>query len=344
MGSTDREKNLEIEPLTSSRGWKKHAIQYRMLATRETSWDPEKDVRVNMNVRLDGCIVPDTGNIGARVSYSHVVVLDDFVDAACRLRLLNHLVETNESDGSIKLRNTWWNRLTSDMVGSKPTWGVTDACVTSMCQEHEDAVIEIQSRLTKLYPEFDIAFMPSGSIQENNEDGKQGGNCASMLVNAAVEGDTYIYHVDADPSSFPEGSSWTQEYGNYFNGEPGKPLFVSLVMYLNDEWKMNDAADTLVLDTGTDTGVFIRPKPGRVVLMHQDIVHRLSPPSTRAGGQPRLSIVWKLVFIPKQQNTTNMGGYCSIARKEFGHVCSFGSAARVDSVLRGLLSPHDPSL
>lgn len=336
MDSEKDQSNAVIGKPSPSVG--RRTIQCKMLATKETGWDPEKDLRVSMNVRLDGCIVPDAGNIGARVSYSHVVVLDDFIDDTCRTSLLKHLAHIDNTGGSIRLREEWWDRKTSDMNGTMPNWGVTDACIASMYQEHHDAMVEIQSRLTKLYPEFDIAFMPSESIQIENEqsDDVNPGNCASTLVNAAVHGDTYVYHIDADPSSFPTGSPWAEEYGDYFNGEPGKPLLVSLIIYLNDEWKMDAAADTLILDTSTDTGVFVRPKPGRVVLMHQDIVHRISAPSTLAGDNPRFSIVWKLMFIPKQQHH-EQSGYISIARKEFGQVCSFGSAARVDSVLRGLL-------
>ena len=33
-------------------------------------------------------------------------------------------------------------------------------------------------------------------------------------------------------------------------------------------------AETLFLDTATDTGVVVRPKPGRAVLMDQDVLHR----------------------------------------------------------------------
>ena len=43
-------------------------------------------------------------------------------------------------------------------------------------------------------------------------------------------------------------------YGDYFNGEPGRPLLVSLLLYLNDEWRREWGADTLFLDGQTDTG------------------------------------------------------------------------------------------
>ena len=39
----------------------------------------------------------------------------------------------------------------------------------------------------------------------------------------------------------------------------------------------------------------VRPKSGRAVLMDQDILHRVSAPSSAAGGRPRYSLVWKLV-------------------------------------------------
>ena len=37
-----------------------------------------------------------------------------------------------------------------------------------------------------------------------------------VLANAAVPGDAFQWHVDADPSDLME-SAWTQEHGRYFN-------------------------------------------------------------------------------------------------------------------------------
>ena len=56
--------------------------------------------------------------------------------------------------------------------------------------------------------------------------------------------------------------------------EPGKPLFFSLLLYLNPAWTRHYDAETLFLDTATDTGIVVRPKQGRVVLMDQDVLHR----------------------------------------------------------------------
>ena len=65
--------------------------------------------------------------------------------------------------------------------------------------------------------------------------------------------------------------------------------------------------------------------------MDQDVLHRLSPPSQLAGGCPRYSLVWKLVFLPKQT-----AQQCSIARPEWGSPTNLGSAARLQNVKRML--------
>jgi hypothetical protein len=61
-------------------------------------------------------------------------------------------------------------------------------------------------------------------------------HCDVFVANAAVHGDGFRWHVDADPSSFPADCPWTDVYDDYVNGEPNKPLFVSALVYLNDTW------------------------------------------------------------------------------------------------------------
>lgn len=83
-------------------------------------------------------------------------------------------------------------------------------------------------------------------------------------------------------------------------------------------------------------GVFVRPKPYRVVLMDQDVAHRLSTPSA-AANRPRYSLVWKLVMLPKEQGCPQQqqpqqrqdAVAACIARKEWGQPTYFGSAAHV---------------
>jgi hypothetical protein len=41
-------------------------------------------------------------------------------------------------------------------------------------------------------------------------------DCNQFVANAAVHGDSFSWHVDADPWDLPE-SAWTQQHGHYFN-------------------------------------------------------------------------------------------------------------------------------
>lgn len=380
-------------------------FDFKYLATHPTSWDP-KSLEIPLNIRLDGCIVPSSSaSEGARISFSHVVVLDGLVDDPTRQEIQRILVSTdddggdsNNVDGVRHLPSEKWERKTADMAGAAPTWGLRPHVLGSLLgakqQETEDgsaasvpdAILEIQSRLVKLYPEYRIAYLPSQAIQTctqqdtgresdqeeeelhlqqnrtpdakrvklNTKDDKEilsktkqsntsssNVDCTAILANAAAQGDTFRYHVDADPTSFPP-SSWTQSFGEYFNGEPGKPLLITLLIYIDDRWERDWGGETLFLDATTDTGISVRPKPGRAILMEQDIVHKVNPPSSLAEGRLRLSLVWKLAFIPRNTNFNRRGGGggegVRLARSEWGQPTSFGSAVRVDAVKRQLLA------
>ena len=352
------------------------------VATHPTPWDPAA-LRVSMNLRLDGCIVPSERE-GARLSYSHLAVLDDFLDDATRRELRDFLVAPQEEGGvdTDKDKDTAqdsgagavpvdrWERGTADMAGAAATWGIKPHVLAALAEGRPRAVVEVQSRLQRLYPEYTIVHMPSAAIQGGGGGGggeEEGSgeeeptaaarkrarhespdtitaaaappstvDCCAFLANAAVAGDSFRYHVDADPSCFPPGP-WTGTFGHYANGEPGKPLLVTLLVYLNEEWERDWAGETLFLDGGTDTGVFVRPRAGRAVLMDQDVLHRVSAPSAAAGGRARLSLVWKLAFLPRGE-----GGRCCVARREWGPPVSFGSAARVEAVKRQLAQELPP--
>jgi hypothetical protein len=232
-----------------------------------------------------------------------------------------------------------WEKQTADMAGASATWGLRPHVLQALATGHPGAIIEVQSRLAKLYgDDYDIVHLPSEVIQSGQSSSLEGNidktdvDCSAFLANAAAAGDSFRFHVDADPTSFPSPSDWTAVFGDYFNGEPGKPLLVSLLIYLDDRWDRDWAAETLFLDSGTDTGVFVRPKAGRVVLMDQDVLHRMSPPSQAlAGGRLRLSLVLKLAFLARSAGVTPC-----LARPQWGSPVSFGSAAHVDAVTRQL--------
>ena len=384
-------------------------FEFKYIATHPTSWDPNS-LEIPLNIRLDGCIVPSSSAAeGARISYSHVVVLDGLVDDDTRRAIQKILVNTNNNDrvnddGVRHLPHEKWERKTADMAGAPPTWGLRPhilgnllGCNPDNQQEEKqdgasssvpDALLEIQSRLVTLYPEYQIAYLPSQAIQtrtrhddedfenvmdqeEEEEDHLQKSSapeskrvkrvneyekeehsssvdCSAILANAAAHGDTFKYHVDADPMSFPP-SSWTRSFGEYFNGEPGKPLLVTLLVYINERWERDWGGETIFLDAATDVGICVRPKPGRAILMEQDVVHKVNPPSSLAEGRFRLSLVWKLAFIPKNINYNRKTGGADgcggegvrLARREWGQPTSFGSAAKVDAVKKQLLAERN---
>lgn len=60
--------------------------------------------------------------------------------------------------------------------------------------------------------------MPSEMIQESQSNEEVKYDCDKFVANAAVYGDQFQWHVDADPWTFHEDSKFVQRFGNYFNG------------------------------------------------------------------------------------------------------------------------------
>lgn len=366
-------------------------LPLRYLRGRHTLWRPQNS-KPTLNVRLDGRIVQSAAG-GARISYSNIVVLDDFIDEATRIALLGFLTkpadhsEGKSADGAATasgwaaaaeavapfangeaaaaatesnaaaasaaaaeavLPQDKWERRTADQAGYAATWGVKEHVLRLLARSELPAVQEVHARLLRLYPDMDIAHMPSDLIQQSAAQPPPGEaeaqaeaadhgiaqhavDCDQFVANAAVAGDTFAWHIDADPAGFPR-SPWTDAFGDYCNGEPGRPLFVSLILYLDNTWRRDWDAETLFLDSLSDVGVVVRPKRCRAILMDQDVLHRLSAPSPFAG-RPRFSLVWKLVFVPRSAQQT-----ACLARPEWGPPTSFASAARMDAVCRAVLS------
>lgn len=325
-------------------------------------WDPAS-VNIAMNLRMDAAFVPRADGDGARVSYSHVVVLDNFFTEVQRVAMLAAIADddTANSQGGPGPPSHKWERRTADGAGLPPTWGLQPDAMAQLqaCDAGTPlgrAMREVHGRLCALYPHYLIGHMPSEAIQgaamvEDEQGGAEGEveedtptvqetgcegygddqpppkrarrqvDCGRFVANAAVAGDCFQWHIDADPSAFWPGA-WVERFGHYFNGEPGRPLLVTLLLYLDDEWPRGFDAETLFLDGGSDTGVLVRPRAYRAVLMDQDVLHRLSVPSA-AAGRPRYSLVWKLVFCARDAVTP------CIAQPAWGVPVDFGTAARM---------------
>ena len=328
-----------------------------------TSWPDGEDgisifnpgsVSIAMSLALDRADVGSSTSVGGiRSDASKIVVLDNVVCDPLRRDLLKEMCGDRETNGF----DAWidseppeglWSRDTYDTLdtdtpstsGSSSlesaearntsSWGLTEEQLAKVARS--SAVKTLRARIQRLYPEYEVLPMSADSLEPEGIPGSWGGlRIKTAVGNAAVNGEDFSWHLDMDPSSVDPTSPWAERFGLYVNRERNKPLFVSALVYLNPNvWPASYDAETMFLDPGTGTGVFVRPQPGRVVLMDQDVVHRVSAPS-KAAGVPRYSLVLKLVFHPKVMIPTNIhDDLDGITRKEWGEPVLFGSAAGFD--------------
>ena len=199
------------------------------------------------------------------------------------------------------------------------SYGLTDDALEEICEENPPPTVfqEFESILSRLFPDFVVTRLPEAVL---------GGGVTPLTANAPCFGQSFDYHIDADPYSAPP-SPWTDVYGRYANRATGKPRFISCLIYVNDEWDGSQwGAPTRFLDVATDTEVDIIAKPGRVVLMDQDITHTVVAPLEAAGKRPRYSLVWKLILHPKRRDQ-NMRDLCG-SHKGWPDPLLVGSAKR----------------
>lgn len=272
----------------------------------------------------------------------HLVVLDGLLPPEERQQLLDWLTSSGHNHSGPPPQDKW-EMSCVDRPGDQETWGL-QVDVLSLLRERPPApVVALQARLAALYPEYTVCHMPAQQISDSGgADPDSDTPLSSFVGNAVMPGDPCHWHLDADPSAIPPHSPWIHNFGYYHNREPHRPLFVSVLLYLNDAWAEDFHAETLFLDPETQLGLFVRPAPGRVVLMDQDVAHRISAPSRQAPG-PRYSLVWKLVLVPKatpgagaDDGTTTL---LSICRPEWGEPVRIGSASRACGVRARQLKP-----
>jgi hypothetical protein len=143
----------------------------------------------------------------------------------------------------------------------------------------------------------------------------------AIVYNASDETSKFRYHIDGDPMTLlhPK-SAFAEAYGgNYANRAPMgyaknknekvciKPRFISLLVYLNDEWDPEWGGETKFLDEDSQIGLLVAAKPGRVVLFDSDVKHSACattmPPrddESNNKNKKRFSLVMKLIALPKK--------------------------------------------
>jgi len=285
---------------------------------QSTAWEPSM-MKVTQNLALDGARVSFCDAAGEVLSEkwdtSSVVVLDDLFGEPERAAIMKTLLGPSGSDSDPEPPSERWSKrglYDGHGVAAAAGWGLKSHYMDQLLGN--SGVLEIQSRLAKIYPEYTICHIPYVDIGA----GGQSAVAEPMVANAPVVGESFEWHVDADPRMLPD-SPFVTRWGRYPNRQPGKPLFVSLLVYLNSHWQSNWEAPTMFLDLETDTCMAVLPKLGRAVLMDQDVTHKVCAPAASAG-RPRYSVVWKLLLMPRENAPL------SIAHQQWGAPTMFGSA------------------
>jgi hypothetical protein len=262
----------------------------------EVAEDTSVHEMVTAIVEIDKGLVLDVYTRKEYFDTSNIMIFDNFIDNNLRERLLDVILKRDGSwddkskgpDPRIFSRGALND--TPDQEHEEATcWGMKEEYIVDLCYNNHDAIKEVEQKLSVLFPDFIVSRMPEAVY----------GNVSPLTVNAPTFGDAFSVHIDADPNTTP-ASPWTDVFGRYYNRNAGKPRFVSCLLYLNDEWHQDWGATTKFFDPPTGETFEVTPKPGRCIIMDQDIQHSVVSPTSLAGEQPRYSIVWKLILHPKR--------------------------------------------
>ncbi len=101
-----------------------------------------------------------------------------------------------------------------------------------------------------------------------------------LLCSACVPYHTLAEHVAVVLSSWDRSDGVVESCSSAAKAmlvSAGRPLLVSLLLYLDTKWPRQWDAETLFLDDDTDIGIVVRPKCFRAVLMDQVI--NVKPPA-----------------------------------------------------------------
>ena len=319
---TPNEVDSDVDLLHAARA--AHAEQWdlqRPVSRTPTTWTASR-AREVMHVELDGAI------INGRWDCSTVAVYDGVIDDDLRSRLLGLLGSAAGWQPDAGPDVLCWERegfrdVLGDESEGAPSWGLTDDALGRLCSQSPTPgpVLELQSRLQLLIDAANpgvactVCRMPPAAL------GDEVPPLAANAPTAAEDRAAFNWHIDADPMLLPP-SPWTDYYSRYPNRDPGRPRFVTALLYLPAEWRAEWGAPTRFLDTPTARVLETTPSPGRLILMDQDITHSVTAPNALAGDRPRYSLVLKLVVHPPD------GGPLITPRLARSEAVLFGSAAR----------------
>jgi hypothetical protein len=290
----------------------------------------------SLRYEVDGATVKDGLQDESIWDTSSVLVFDELVSADLRRRMLEVVLGQggehwdDANDGPDPSRWSEGGLIDLPEEGEEDTlvsddsipvsYGLTDEALEEICQDDPvpTAFEEFEKILVALFDDVAVTRLPEAVL---------GAEVTPLTANAPCYGQCFNDHIDADPFFAPP-SPWTDVFGRYANRATGKPRFVSCLVYLNDQWDASEwGAPTRFFDVATETAVDISPKPGRVVVMDQDVTHTVVAPLKAAGKCPRYSLVWKLVLHPKVHNQ-DMRRLAGTHHAEWPEAVFIGSAKR----------------
>ncbi|KOO31450.1 hypothetical protein Ctob_012260, partial [Chrysochromulina tobinii] len=124
-----------------------------------------------------------------------VVVLDGLVDDALRAELLGELLgDASTALLSVTPPSSRWERTTIDGEGLPRTWGLKPSLLEALERRPPACVVEVQARLAKLFPEFDIGHLPDVAAGAPRAAGSASYHATSFVANAPVWGDAFQWH------------------------------------------------------------------------------------------------------------------------------------------------------
>ena len=276
-------------------------LRKRVAVDASSTWDPDSVTPV-AHVEIDGAVT-DEGEFDV----SRLVVLDGLVDEPLRRDLLGLLGDAGDGRGDPD-PSVWTKDLYREQVldedgnevppppGAKACWGLDGDYLMALCEEDEaipPPILELQTRLTKyLDPRITLCRVPPACLGEE---------ILPVAANAPQHKDgwdAFDWHIDGDPAQHPP-SPWTDAFGVHGNRRPGKPRFISCLVYLPAEWEEAWGAPTRYFDPPTGEIFEVSPQPGRVAIYDQDITHSVTCPNEKAEDRPRYSLVVKFVLHPE---------------------------------------------
>ncbi len=155
------------------------------------------------HIEIDGAHITDHFSGEEVWDTSSILVFDDFVDHSLRERLLDVVNKrSKEYDWDDKNNGPDTSRWTKgglvDIFNESETtstsWGLTEDATHDLCFNHHDAISEVEEKISEYFHEFIVSRLPEAVL----------GSCVSPLTaNAPTFGDSFSYHIDADPNQTP---------------------------------------------------------------------------------------------------------------------------------------------